>query len=40
MLHLSFLELRLEEHLQGHDVLACLLPGEVDVTKFTLNNIF
>jgi len=37
VLHLSLLELGLEEDLQGHNVLTGLLPGEVDVTKFTLS---
>jgi len=37
VLHLSLLQLGLEQHLQGHNVLAGLLPGEVDVTKFTLS---
>ena len=35
--NLSFLELGLEEDLEGHNVLALLLPGKIHIPKFTFS---
>ena len=35
--HLSLLQLGLEEDLEGHNVLALFLPGQIHVPEFTLS---
>ena len=37
ILHLSLLELGLEEDLEGYNVLALFLPGQIHIPKFTLS---